>query len=273
MDPTLLNHWWSLLAAVCYALATWFIHRDLEISYGRAGTRTGVVLALGAGSHAFTLVAALFTGGIVIVGIGTALSLTAWVVVLLYLAALWRQPLATLGLIVVPLALGAVLLAWVWSGPAVPLAHLSASAIVHSLASVTAFGFLALAFCQAVVLLLQEWHLQNKRAGRFFHSLPPLQTMERILFQVITLGFALLTIALLSGVVFSNEIFGRPLTFTHHVVLSILAWLAFGTLLLGRRVLGWRGRTAATWTIASFALLTLAYFGTRFVLEVVLGRH
>ncbi len=273
MDPTLLNHWWSLLAAACYALATWFIYGDLAVSAGRAGVRTRALLTLGAASHAFTLAAALFTGGIVTVGLGTAFSLAAWVVVVLFLAAVWRQPLATLGLVVTPLAFAAVVLTWRWSGPAVPLAHLGASAIVHSLAAVTAFGFLALSFCQAVVLLLQEWHLHNKRAGRFFHSLPALQTMEQILFQVIALGFILLTVALASGAVFSNEIFGRPLDFNHHVVLSILAWLAFGTLLLGRRLLGWRGRTAATWTIASFALLTLAYFGTRFVLEIVLDRR
>jgi ABC-type uncharacterized transport system permease subunit len=73
-------------------------------------------------------------------------------------------------------------------------------------------------------------------------------------------------------VFFSEELFGKPLRFTHHIVLSIIAWAVFGMLLVGRRLYGWRGRTAVRWTLAGFTLLVLGYFGSKFVLEVLLGR-
>ena len=100
---------------------------------------------------------------------------------------------------------------------------------------------------------------------------PALETMESLLFQLILAGFVLLTVTVLSGTVFSEQVFGQPFVLSHHVVLSVLAWLTFAVLLAGRRLFGWRGRSAIRWTLTGFVLLALAYFGTRFVLEVV--RH
>ena len=102
--------------------------------------------------------------------------------------------------------------------------------------------------------------------------MPPLQTMEELLFQLVAVGFVLLTLTLISGALFSEQLFGRAFVFTHHVVLSMAAWLVFGILLAGHWRRGWRGRSAARWTLAGFALLLLGYFGSRFVLEVLLGR-
>ena len=101
---------------------------------------------------------------------------------------------------------------------------------------------------------------------------PPLLTLEAMLFRTITAGFVLLTLAVFSGVFFSEELFGTALQFTHKVVFAILSWLVFGGLLLGRHFRGWRGRTALYWTITGFIFLLLAYLGTQFVLEVILGR-
>ena len=89
---------------------------------------------------------------------------------------------------------------------------------------------------------------------------------------MIAVGFVLLTFTLVSGVFFSEELFDKPLRFTHHTVLSIIAWAIFGVLLGGRRLYGWRGRTAVRWTLAGFTLLVLGYFGSKFVLEILLGR-
>ena len=172
---------------------------------------------------------------------------------------------------VVPYAIAAVLIGLLWDSPEMALSNLGVTAVVHTLVAVVAYGLLALAFCQAILLLLQEWQLQHKHAGNFFHALPALDRMEAILFQIIGIGFLLLTITLVSGSLFANQLFGRPFVFTHHVVLSIIAWLSFGALLLGRATVGWRGRIAAIWTISSFALLVLAYFGARFVVEVILS--
>jgi ABC-type uncharacterized transport system permease subunit len=102
--------------------------------------------------------------------------------------------------------------------------------------------------------------------------LPPLLTMERLLFRMIGFGFALLTLTVLSGIVFSEELFGRPMTWDHKTVFTLLSWLLFGMLLAGRYWRGWRGKTALTFTLSGFATLLLAYVGSRFVLEVVLHR-
>ena len=109
--------------------------------------------------------------------------------------------------------------------------------------------------------------------SRFLEDLPPLLVLERILFRFIGLGFALLTLTAFSGVLFSEEIFGQPLRFDHKNVFTLVAWAVFGILLLGRRLWGWRGRTALRLTFGGFALLLLAYVGSRFVMEVILERH
>lgn len=92
------------------------------------------------------------------------------------------------------------------------------------------------------------------------------------MFQLIVAGFLLLTGTVVSGLFFSEQVFGRPLRLNHHTVLAIVAWLVYGVLLVGRWRLGWRGRTAVRWTVTGFVLLVLGYFGSKFVLEVVLGR-
>src|SRR5690606_21527752 len=101
---------------------------------------------------------------------------------------------------------------------------------------------------------------------------PPLLTMETLLFRVIGVGFILLTLTLISGILFSEQIFGQPLKFTHKNFFAIISWLVFGGLLLGRFQYGWRGKTAIRWTLSGFVLLLLAYAGSKFVLEVLLSR-
>jgi ABC-type uncharacterized transport system permease subunit len=103
-------------------------------------------------------------------------------------------------------------------------------------------------------------------------QLPALLTMEKLLFRVIWIGFILLSLTVLSGVVFSEQLFGRALRFDHKSVFALLSWLLFAALLAGRRYQGWRGKTALRFTLAGFATLALAYVGSRFVLEVVLHR-
>jgi ABC-type uncharacterized transport system permease subunit len=108
--------------------------------------------------------------------------------------------------------------------------------------------------------------------ARWLGRLPPLMLLERVLFRFIAIGFALLLVTTLSGVLFSEAVLGRPFTFDHKTVFSLVALAFFGVLLAGRRVRGWRGRIATRFTLGGFAALLLAYVGTRFVLEVVLRR-
>jgi ABC-type uncharacterized transport system permease subunit len=91
------------------------------------------------------------------------------------------------------------------------------------------------------------------------------------MFRLIGAGFVLLTLSLFTGFVFVTNLFTQHLI--HKTVLSLIAWTIFGVLLIGRIRIGWRGRSAVRWTVSGFSVLTLAYFGSKFVLEDVLGRH
>jgi ABC-type uncharacterized transport system permease subunit len=101
---------------------------------------------------------------------------------------------------------------------------------------------------------------------------PPLLTLERYMFRLLSVGFVLLTLTLASGMLFSEELFGKAVTLTHKNVFSVAGWLAFAVLLFGRWRYGWRGRTALKWILVGTLLLVLGYLGSKFVREVVLGR-
>jgi len=123
-----------------------------------------------------------------------------------------------------------------------------------------------------VLMAVAEKSLHRGRLTPLLASLPPLLTMEALLFRLIHVAFALLTLTLASGILFSESLFGKALTFNHKTVFAILSWLIFALLLAGRHFRGWRGRKALHWTLAGFVALLLAYVGSRFVLEVILGR-
>jgi len=102
--------------------------------------------------------------------------------------------------------------------------------------------------------------------------LPPLLTLERLLFRLIAAAFVFLTLTLATGILFSETLFGRALPFNHKTLFALLSWATFAALLVGRHFYGWRGRTALRWTLTGFVMLLLAYVGSRFVLEVILAR-
>jgi ABC-type uncharacterized transport system permease subunit len=142
---------------------------------------------------------------------------------------------------------------------------------LHIYSSLIAYSFLNIAAIQAVLLAIQDWCLRRRHAGGVLvRSLPPLQSMESLLFQLIGAGLLLLSISLVSGFLFLDDMFAQHLA--HKTVLSLLAWLVFATLLVGRVRQGWRGQTAIRWTLAGFASLMLAYFGSKLVLELILNR-
>ncbi len=143
---------------------------------------------------------------------------------------------------------------------------------MHLLISLLAYGFLALAVVQSLVMALQEHRLRIRSEASVLSKLPPLETMEQLLFQLVGIGFVLLSLGLVSGLWFSAEQLGAAFVINHHTVLSVAAWLIFGSLLVGHLRFGWRGKTATRWTIGGFILLALAYFGWKFVLEILLNR-
>lgn len=205
-------------------------------------------------------------------GFSTSLSAVAALTVMTYATAAWRYHLAGVLGFVLAFAGGSVLLDALLPATA-PVAHTEAPLFrAHLLVAFSAYSLLTIAALHAVLIALAEKHLHKAIPPKVLAGLPPLLTMEKLLFRMVQAGFALLTLTVISGIGFSEEVFGKALTLNHKTVLGIAAWLIFAALLLGRRIYGWRGRTAIYWTLAGFVSLMLAYEGVKFVLEVVLGR-
>lgn len=188
---------------------------------------------------------------------------------LVFLSALTR-PIESLGIVIFPAAALAIFFNLLAPDQANILTNASGGMKSHVLSSIIAYCLLAIAAVQAILLYIQEWQLRNHTPHRFFRSLPPLQTMESFLFQMIWAGWILLTLSLLSGYLYLDSIFAQHLV--HKTTLSIAAWVIFVILLWGRTQHGWRGLTAVRWTLSGFGVLMLAYFGSKLVLELILNR-
>lgn len=221
--------------------------------------------------HAVALHAAIRTPAGLDLGLLNMFSLMALQIGLLTFAGSLRPGTANLGIALYPLvALSALVLLLDRPGTTV-IEHTSWQLEAHILLSVLAYGLLALAAFQAILLAIQDYRLRRHRPGGWLRALPPLAAMEALLFQTLALGFALLSFALFSGLIFVENLFAQHLV--HKTVLSIVAWVVFAVLLWGRWQFGWRGRTAIRWTLGGFSLLVLAYFGSKLVLELIKGVH
>jgi ABC-type uncharacterized transport system permease subunit len=144
--------------------------------------------------------------------------------------------------------------------------------IAHITIAMLAYSLLTFAALHAIFMAAAERALHKKTSLLNLAKFPPLMTMESLLFKTISLGFVLLTFTLVSGMLFSEQIFHQALKFNHKNIFTIISWLIFGSLLVGRARYGWRGRTAIRWTLIGFVVLMLAYLGSKFVLEVLLNR-
>ena len=220
--------------------------------------------------HGITLFIAIFTPAGVNLEFFNVASLAGWLAALLLLLSALRTPVENLAIALLPLAALSLLLQLVVPTKPVLLANASSGLEAHILLSILAFSLLSIASLQAILLAIQDSHLRNRKPGGFIRALPPLETMERLLFQMIGLGFTFLSLALFNGVLFVDDIFAQHLV--HKTVLSIIAWLVFAILLWGRWRFGWRGRTAIRWTLIGLVILLVGYFGSKLILEIVLQR-
>lgn len=199
------------------------------------------------------------------------LSLIAWAVILLLLVLSRRHQLTLLILAAAPLAALAELAAvHAWAGVS-PRQQLSPGIAAHALLSISAYSLLTLATLQALYLYWLNQQLHNHQPSGISRFLPPLQTMESLLFGLIAFGQLLLTAALVTGALFMDDMFAQHLV--HKSALSILAWVLYSVLLWGHWRKGWRGNTAVRWTLSAFAVLMLAFFGSKLALEVILQRN
>lgn len=209
-----------------------------------------------------------FWGGLPHFGFAPALSMTAWLVLTVY--AVERQLFPQMRSRWMLASLGAVAVVLALLFPGQPLQVSTSGWLpLHLALGIACYGLFAAAVVHAWLMTRAEQHI---RLAEDTHSGIPLLTLERLTFRFVTAGFVLLTATLVAGLVFGETLYGRAWRWDHKAVFSVLSWLTFATLLFGRARFGWRGRSAVRVLYAGACLLMLAYVGSRFVLEVILGR-
>jgi ABC-type uncharacterized transport system permease subunit len=224
------------------------------------------------GLHSVLLARSAFAPDGLHLGTGNAVSAILWLTVLIYWFGNFFYRLDGLQALVLPIAAAAVLLQGLL--PSLnPLPNTEFIVFkVHLVIAMLAYSLFTIASLHVLLMALLERRLHDGTLPRALSQLPPLLTMETLLFRIIWAGFILLTATLVTGVVFSEELFGKAAKFNHKTVFGVVSWIIFAALLCGRHVYGWRGRVAVRWTLTGFLALVLAYVGSKFVLEVILGR-
>jgi ABC-type uncharacterized transport system permease subunit len=261
----------SLTAALLYLLTAFFPSRLAGLI--AAGTAVAWLL------HAIALWLEVFAPGSLRLGFAMMLSCALW----LSVAAYWLEnrnfALDSLRILMLPCAAVATLLPNLFPGSQVLLDNKSALFGMHIVIAILAYSSLTIAAFHAVLMALQESRLHLRPGtesgnwlGIALDKLPALLTMEKLLFRLIAFGFLLLSLTVISGIFFSEQLFGRAMRWDHKTIFTLMSWLLFGVLLAGRFWRGWRGKTALGFTLAGFATLLLGYVGSRFVLEVILHR-
>ncbi|MGE7991809.1 cytochrome C assembly family protein [Pseudomonas sp. NPDC089554] len=258
----------NLLAVVLYIAAT--AYQGSRLAQGvKADKRLlgllGVIAVLG---HSAALFFQLLTPLGLSLDFFSAASLIAAAVIALTLLACLSIPVENLLVLLFPLGAVTALLSQFAPPGTVPLINEEPGILAHILLSILAYGVFTIAVFQALLLLLQDHQLKHKHPSGLIRNFPPLQTMESLLFGFLWAGWVLLSLSLLSGWLFLDNLFAQHLV--HKTSLACLAWVVFSVLLWGRTRLGWRGHKAIRWTLAGFCLLMLAYFGSKLVREFIL---
>ena len=268
-----------LLGALLYAgLAYYFWRTHWAQAAGMppesptASTFEHHAVLLPLGVHTVLLGQTVFGADGLYLGVGNTVSTILWLTVAIYWVGNFFYKLEGLQSLVLPAAAVAVLLPVVFPSLR-PLPNTEFGAFkFHLLIAMLAYSLFTIASLHVLLMALLERQLHGGALPRMLQKLPPLLTMEALLFRIIWVGFALLTLTLASGVIYSEELFGKAARLNHKTVFGVVSWIIFAWLLVGRHAYGWRGRVAVRWTLAGFFALVLAYIGSKFVLEVILGR-
>ncbi|MCY4178140.1 MAG: cytochrome c biogenesis protein CcsA [Endozoicomonadaceae bacterium] len=225
------------------------------------------LITLGAILQAFSLIYYIISPNGIMLNFFTTGSLCGFVIVIIVLLSSITKPLENIFAILLPFVVLSIGLTWAVRGPQDLITHLNHGIIFHIIISVLAYSTLSIATLQACLLGFQEYTLKHHKPSRILKIFPPVETMERLLFEFIFAGMILLTLSLLSGFVYFKDLIIHHIS--HASVLALISWFIFGVLLLGRYRWGWRGKTAIQWTLIGFIMLMLAYFGSKLIMDMV----
>ncbi len=255
----------SVGALGCYLVGA--LGQGIRIRGGSASRNVVLLITvLGAVFQTLALYGVIHTPQGINLGVSTIASLTTLAVILVVLLSSIKKPAESLLVLILPVAMLTVLSAWL-----APFDHIvwrpASTMVAHVLISVLAYGIIMAVAFQALLFSYQEHQLRYHRQRHIIKALPPLQTMERLMFEFLVVGVILLSMSLATGFLFLDDMFAQHLL--HKTVLSIIAWCIFTTLLFGHWLRGWRGQLAVRWIVAGFVLLVLAYFGWRLALDLL----
>ena len=256
-----------LLDTLVALLYLWCAWRQRLIPHERRDTNLVLALTAAIALQGLSIGVGGTLDGQIQLGVGQALALFLWQCCAVHLLACLRLPLWHLGRWLWPVAALTVPLAWLLPAGAVNTMVMSAALKTHILLSLLAYATLTLAALQTISYALLDNSLHR---GQHRRELPPLQVMEDMIFRLVGVGFVLLCTSIASGFLFVDDFFAQHLA--HKTILSLIACGLFGTLSAGRLLRGWRGRTAIRWVMWAYIALLLAYFGSKLVLEQILGR-
>jgi ABC-type uncharacterized transport system permease subunit len=261
----------AIILFVLYSLSAWAMLRSVKRP--RLEPLAWVLTLVAIFGHSDVIMLMMRLNGHFSIGLLEALSLLGWTLaVLACIVSVDKQNRVLGTILLLSAAVGAAAGASVTGAgrgytEATPGWELTA----HILLSMGAAALLFAAAVTALLLVFLDRRLRARRVADLSSGLPPLDALEKIMFRLVAAGFGLLTLALITGFLFVTNLFAQNLV--QKTVLSLIAWLVFGVLLVGRLWFGWRGRSAVRWTLSGFGILAVAYFGVKFVLEDLFGRH
>jgi len=263
----------GLTAALLYALGTLLQGRILLHAGTAAAPKREPVLVcalLALLAHLVNVAQIIATAQGYDFGFFRIATLFSWTIALIVVVSSLKKPVDNLFLALFPLAIVSILCSLFLPSSYNPQPELGGGVALHILLGIIAFGTITVAAAQALLIAWLNRELKHKHFSSVLRHLPPLQTMEQLLFEIIWSGFLLLLAVIGSGFLFMDDMFAQHLV--HKTVLTLVSAAVFAGLLWGRHQLGWRGRTALRWTLVGFVVLILAYFGSKFVLELLLDR-
>ena len=255
----------GIIAFVFYALGSFYLAQGLTTDKDNRGKvlLCGLIAAV---PHFLSLFLLIRTAAGYDFGFFKIASLLCWTIAVIVLLSSLKKPLENLFLVLFPLAGISIILSMIPDSSYTPHSEYTEGVAAHILLAILAASIITIAALQAMFLAFQNYQLKHMQSLRVISHLPPLQTMEALLFEIVWVGLLLLSAVIITGILFMDDFFAQHLT--QKTVLSIVAWVVFVTLLWGRHKMGWRGNTAIRWTLAGFAFLVLSYFGSKIILDL-----
>lgn len=230
------------------------------------------VLGVALLAHGAAILLPMLSDHVLIMGFGYAVSLTVWLMLMMYFAGSFFYRLRGLQLLLYPMVSFSLIMATIFPGKFTGYQMDHWPFLLHIASSLLAYSLFGIVTLIAILILWLSRELHKHKFSALVAFLPPLLSLEKLMFQGMWTGFALLTVSVVSGTFFAETVFGHPATFNHKTVFGVISWLIYAGLLLKRSLTAWRGKKVAIWTIIGFISLMLAYIGSKFVLDVILHR-